>query len=218
MKRAVLLWTKARITVTSDFNCPWCWVGKRALDKAIAATPDVDFEVTWRPYFLDPYLPLEGKDKVKHYEAKYGRTIKDKWDRLMGRLNKHGVEVKLIEGSVLAHTRDAHRLSHYVRTAHGSAKQHELQEVLFRMNHTEGRNISAIPELLQAAAEVGVQDTELKEYLESDRDLDLFVDLNERSAAAGVDGVPHFDVEGDKVTGALEPAEFEEMFKRLKKE
>ena len=133
-----LIRNTVRISVTSDFNCPWCWVGKKNLDKAITSTPGVALQVTWQPYFLDPTLPPEGYDKLKHYDSKYGPKYRKTWERSMGRLNKFGVEVNLIEGSVLANTQNAHRLSHYVETRHGWEKQHAVQEVLFRRNHTEG--------------------------------------------------------------------------------
>jgi len=201
-----------RITVTSDFNCPWCWVGKRSLDAAIAATPSHSFEVSWLPYLLDSSLPLTGKDKVAHYRSKYGPDIQTRWGRLMGRLNKHGVEVNLVEGSILANATHAHRLSHYVGQQHGPALQHAVHEVVFRYNHRDGLNIGDLDVLVKAAEEAGLKDPKLRAYLASDEDRDMLKDLDSRNTARGVDGVPHFQIESKAVTEALEPHEFQQLF------
>eukprot|EP00667_Euglena_gracilis_P022387 EG_transcript_24887 len=181
----------------------------------MAATPEHSFEVTWLPYFLDPALPLEGLDRVKYYEGKYGKDVKARWGRLMGRLNRHGVEVNLLDGFVLANSRTAHRLSHFVQQRHGLTAALKVQEAVFRYNHKEGRNIGDPLVLVRAAAEAGVEDPELEGYLRSDQGMELFNRMEDRLRERGVDGVPHFQFEGESACGALEPEEFRTIFRRL---
>src|SRR5580704_7372624 len=61
-----------RVEVVSDVVCPWCYIGKRRLEGAIALVPDVDVEVNWRPYFLNPWIPREGIDRKTYLETKFG--------------------------------------------------------------------------------------------------------------------------------------------------
>ena len=121
----------------------------------MAATPHARFEVTWKPYQLDPTLPAGGKDKIAHYESKFGAGIRDRFPQMAERMNSNGVEVRLVEGSKVANTMQAHRVLHYTLTNYGAEMQNKVVEVLFRKVFSEGRNMGDDAELVSAAQEAG---------------------------------------------------------------
>jgi|UniRef100_A0A7S4FGT7 predicted DsbA family dithiol-disulfide isomerase len=188
----------------------------------MAATPGVQFEVVWKPFQLDPTLPAQGKDKIQHYERKFGAGIKDQFPAMAQRMNRHGVEVKLIEGSKVANTMNAHRLLHYTLSHYGWEMQHKVHESLFRKNFNEGRNMGDDSELLDAATEAGYTEAQVsavKEYLASDQDKGLIAEQDSQNKLRGISGVPYFEFEGQVgkgISGAQEPDIFVRIFNHMK--
>eukprot|EP00667_Euglena_gracilis_P024492 EG_transcript_28180 len=157
-----------RVRVVSDVNCPWCWAGKRSLETAAAAT-GVPVEATWHPFMLYPDLPAKGVDRSTNLEKKFGPSFRDIMDDMFTRMNRYGVEAKLVPGSRTANTLNAHRLLHYTLTHYSPQLQNQVAEVLFRKVHNEGRFVGDNDELYAAAEEAGFtpsQIQELRTYLE----------------------------------------------------
>eukprot|EP01004_Peranema_trichophorum_P006767 NODE_5575_length_995_cov_44.574541_g5000_i0.p1 GENE.NODE_5575_length_995_cov_44.574541_g5000_i0~~NODE_5575_length_995_cov_44.574541_g5000_i0.p1 ORF type:complete len:139 (+),score=14.57 NODE_5575_length_995_cov_44.574541_g5000_i0:233-649(+) len=135
------------------------------------------------------------------------------------RFREYGVDIRLNPGSKVANTVNAHRLLHYTLENHGSTKQNEVQEVLFRKYFNEGRNLGDIKELEDSAQECGILTPELSQYLSSDKDKDLILQQDREGKMKGISGVPYFEIEGypQGLSGAQTPDTFKQIFSRLKR-
>ncbi|TXG57900.1 hypothetical protein EZV62_015729 [Acer yangbiense] len=128
-----------QIDVSSDTVCPWCFVGKRNLDKAVAASKDhYDFEIRWHPFFLNPSAPKEGVDKRKFYEDKFESRAQGIAARMTEVFRGLGLEYNL--SGLTGNTLDSHRLI-YFAGQQGLDKQHELVDELCLGYFTQGKYI-----------------------------------------------------------------------------
>eukprot|EP00755_Sulcionema_specki_P011403 Sspe_Gene.48971::Locus_25939_Transcript_7_9_Confidence_0.435_Length_1306::g.48971::m.48971 len=179
--------------VISDLACPWCWVGKRSLDKAIASSPNVDVEVQWYPFFLNKDIPPGGVDKMEAYTRKFGPDAKkfllDKNNHLFVRGRQLGIEFNYKEGCKIGNSMKAHCLLHYTLHNHGWRKQHELMEELFRLYFNECRNMGEDDVLLSGVKAVGLNVEEYAKALKEGTGVD---EVNRMHASNRVNGVPHF--------------------------
>lgn len=126
-----------RVDVSSDSVCPWCFVGKKNLDKAIASAKDqYNFEIRWHPFFLNPSAPKEGVNKKEYYRNKFGSRSEQMASRMSEVFKGLGLEYDMsgLTGSSL----DSHRL---ILFAGKQGKQHDLVEELFLGYFTQGKYI-----------------------------------------------------------------------------
>ncbi len=127
------------IDVVSDVICPWCFLGKRRLDKALAQLDGLDVEVAWRPFMLDPTIPKEGKSRHDYMMEKFGEErLKTIHDPLIKAGAEDGVPYRFDAITRTPNTLDAHRV---IRWAHTSGKQHDVAERLFMDYWNEGKDI-----------------------------------------------------------------------------
>src|SRR5262245_29271378 len=141
------------IDMVSDVVCPWCFIGKHRLEKAIALKPDIQVEVHWRPYFLNDWIPREGISREQYLTTKFGSP-----DRYKGIAQRVGAAASA-EGLVYAsdkinrqpNTLDAHRL---IRWADGIGKAAAMKQRLMELYFTEGGDLTDRDVLVQAAAHV----------------------------------------------------------------
>ena len=185
-----------RVEIWSDVVCPWCYVGKRRFDEALAQFDHADaVEVVWRSYELDPNGPREREgDYVSRLAVKYGVSEDNAQamvDRMVDVAEGVGIEMRF-DRARLGNTFDAHRLLHLARDR---GVQGEVEERLFQAAFTEGRPIGDRDELVAVAADAGLDPEEAAavlagtEYAENVR-------ADEREAAAlGCRGVPFFVVD-----------------------
>ncbi|RXH89700.1 hypothetical protein DVH24_032057 [Malus domestica] len=145
-----------QIDIVSDTVCPWCFVGKRNLEKAFEASRDrFNFEVRWHPFQLNPNAPKEGVDKRSYYEEKFGSSRSKQMEARMQEIfRSHGLEYNLsgLTGSTL----NSHRLIYFAGTQ-GHDKQHDLVGELFLGYFTQAKYIADGEYLLQSARKVGVE-------------------------------------------------------------
>ena len=178
------------IDVISDVVCPWCYVGKHRLEKALAMMPDRTFAIFWRPFQLDPTIPKEGMPRQTYLERKFGR------ERLAD-LHKPLIEIGRAEGIPFAfdkitrspNTLDAHRL---LRWAHEAGKQNEMADRLFALYFTEGGDVGNRDVLTKAAADVGLDAALVSQLLGTQADLDPVIAEINGAQKMGVTGVPTF--------------------------
>jgi predicted DsbA family dithiol-disulfide isomerase len=197
------------IDVISDVICPWCYIGKRRLEKAIAAfNGQHDFRVRWHPFQLNPLMPKEGISRREYRIKKFGS-----WERSM-QLDANIVAVGKGEGihfdfdrmERTPKTLDAHRL---IWLADQQGIQDPVVESLFRSYFTEARDISNRPTLIDVVAEVGLDRQRVKSVLDSDEGLNEIKAANEQAQRFRVDGVPFFILNGEiKLSGAQPPDVF----------
>jgi len=202
-----------QVEVTSDVICPWCYIGKRRLEKAIAAQQH-EVRVRWLPFQLNPQMPNEGVSRREYRTRKFGS-----WKRSL-ELDAKMVAVGEAEGIHFAldkiertpNTLDAHRL---IWLADQQGVQDAVVEALFRVYFTEGRDISNRQTLLDVAAEAGLDRHQAEAVLNGDEGLGAIKEAEDQARRFRVDGVPFFIIDG-KITlsGAQSPEAFLEAFRQ----
>ena len=196
------------LEVWSDLVCPWCYVGKRRLEAALAEYEHAgDVVVTWRSFELDPSAPPRREyDNTEHLVRKYGRSR----DEILA-MQEQMRQTAAADGIVMRHdiarggnTFDAHRLTHLARE-HGL--QDAVVERLMRGFHTEGRVLGDHDTLAELAVEAGLPEGEVGAVLASDRFADA-VRADERAAAElGARGVPFFVADRAVAASGAQPPE-----------
>ena len=194
-----------RVDVVSDVVCPWCFIGKRRLEKAVALTPDIPVEVFYHPYFLNDWIPREGMPREEYLTKKFGspEAYRGNASRVAEAAAEEGLTYALDKIARQPNTLDSHRLIHW---AGKRGKGPEMKQRLMDLYFTEGADLSDREVLVQAAADIGMDAARTREMLASDADVERIE--NEANAAkdAGIDGVPTFILGGvAAVTGAQSP-------------
>jgi predicted DsbA family dithiol-disulfide isomerase len=192
------------VDVVSDAICPWCFLGKRHLDMAIAALDGASVEVRWRPFLLDASIPKEGMDRKEYLTDKFGAgRLKDLHAPLIAAGKAAGVPYDFDRITRTPNTLNAHRL---MRWAHAAGKQHEMAERLFMDYWSEGKDIGEPRVLINAAVAVGLDGTLVAQLLGSEADLDAVIAEINQAAEFGITGVPTF-IFGNRyaVVGAQPP-------------
>ncbi len=193
------------IDVVSDVICPWCFLGKRRLDKAIGLLDDIKVEVNWRPFFLDPTIPREGMSRRTYLENKFGaERLKTIHDPILAAGKADGVPYAFDKITRTPNTRDAHRL---IRWSHDAGKQHDVAERLFMAYFNGGLDIGDRKVLLKIAGEAGMDEAEVSAKLESGTDIDAVNAEVERAYRMGVTGVPCFIFAQKQGLMGAQPAE-----------
>jgi predicted DsbA family dithiol-disulfide isomerase len=196
------------VEIWSDIACPWCYVGKRRFEAALAAYEHRDeVTVTWRSFELDPHAPPQREhDAATHLAGKYGMTREQALamnDRMTETAAGEGLEFRfdIARGG---NTFDAHRVVH-LAAAHGA--QDAMQERIMRAYLTEGELISDHATLERLAHDVGLPGDEVRDVLASDRYAAEVRDEERTAARLGISAVPFFVV--DRAIGAsgAHPAE-----------
>jgi predicted DsbA family dithiol-disulfide isomerase len=204
-----------RIDVVSDVVCPWCFIGKRRLEKALALNPDIPVEVHWRPYFLNDWIPREGISREQYLTSKFGSAERYKGiaQRVSAAAADEGLAYAMDKISRQPNTLDAHRL---IRWADGIGKAAEMKQRLMDLYFTEGADLTNHAVLVQAAADVGLDAEDVRRALASDKDV-AEVEREALSAKeAGIEGVPCFILGGKfAVSGAQAPEYLAEAIERV---
>ena len=201
--------TKVKIGVVSDIVCPWCYIGKRRLEKAMERSSDrFEFEVEYFPFELNPHLPEEGTDFRQYLCEKFGSE--EKFRQLTDHVKKvaaaEGLDFRLELQNVSPNTRNAHRI---VLVARDEGRQAEVVEGLFRAHFTEGIDLSNRGNLVTIAEQAGL-DAEKIELLLSSNTGKLEIEMAEKELQdLGITSVPLFIID-DKV--AISGAQSVETF------
>jgi predicted DsbA family dithiol-disulfide isomerase len=210
--------SKLHVDVIVDVVCPWCFLGKRRLDAAIAELDDLDIEVRYRPFQLDPTIPREGIDREEYIIGKFGSA--DALDEAHARLFALGADVgityafDLIEKS--PNTFDAHRL---VRWAAEEGLGDAMLERLFSLYFEEGGDLSQADTLIAAAEEVGLDGDEVTMKLEDGADLEAVKADIAHAGSIGITGVPTVVVENKfAISGAQTSEVLVDALRRISSE
>jgi predicted DsbA family dithiol-disulfide isomerase len=208
---------KVSIDVISDVVCPWCFLGKRRLDKAIAAVPEIEVEVNFRPFFLDPTIPAEGLDRKAYMLAKFGpERLKTIHDPLLAAGKEDGIAYAFDKISRTPSSLNAHRL---LRWSHLIGSQRTVAEALFTAYWCWGQDISNIDVLKTIAIVNGLNGPEIAEELATDRDSQQVMEEASLAQQIGVTGVPTFVVNRKYgATGAQPSASLAELIRKVASE
>ncbi len=200
-----------RIEIWSDVVCPWCYIGKRRLETALAGFEHRDdVEVVYRSFELDPSAPEVGHESVvEALGRKYGGGEAN-GTRLMARVGEVASEEGLaFDYAHATHTRtvDAHRLLHLALDEHGPAVQRELKELLLAAYFTRGESMGDQDVLRKAAVGAGLDPGRVDDVLASSAYADAVVADIDRARSYGVTGVPFFVVDGRYGVPGAQPVE-----------
>ncbi|KAK5116912.1 hypothetical protein LTR62_006633 [Meristemomyces frigidus] len=210
--------TQYNIDIVSDTVCPWCYVGKNRLDKAIQlhkqSHPTDTFKTTWYPFYLNPNAP-PSIDKQTLYESKFGVERTRVMQSHLLRLGKQ-VGIDFAFGGKTGNTRDSHRLIQLAKTK-GEEMQTRVVEELFNAYFEVEEDITSKEVLIERGVKAGMEEGEVRGWMESDRggaEVDREVEAAQRKF---ISGVPSFTVNGMfEVQGAEEPAAFLRVFGQIR--
>ena len=181
-----------QIDIISDVVCPWCFIGKRRLEKALVMRPEIETEITWRPFQLNPDMPAEGMARADYIATKFGdsghsrrihQTIAE------ARREPVGIDFAFDKIKRSPNTRNAHRLIRYA-TKQGVAT--DVVTRLFDGYFLQGRDVGDIATLAKIAAEAGLDEREARAFLSGDSERDEIVAEDRNARRLGVNAVPCF--------------------------
>lgn len=205
-----------QLDVISDTVCPWCYIGKKRLDKAVSAwdRKDVEIAISWRPYQLDATIPPEGVDRQKYYERKFGSERAKEAGKMISELGeKEGINFAFDQIKRSPNTLDSHRL---VRWAGSAGLQMEAVELLFKRYFEEGEDVGKAEVLIEVASDIGMDVDLVKELLTSDADRKQVEYEDHMAREMGVTGVPCFLFENKfSVVGAQDVETLTKVFSRV---
>jgi predicted DsbA family dithiol-disulfide isomerase len=201
-----------QIDIISDVVCPWCFIGKRRLEKALTLRPGLEPQITWRPFQLNPDMPEEGMPRADYIASKFGDGSHSR--RIHQTIAEAGATVGIdfaferIKRS--PNTRNAHRLVRFAtRRGLGSA----VVDRLFNGYFLEGRDVGDQAVLADIAAEAGIDREEARAFLASREERDEIVSEDRNVRRLGINAVPCFIFAGQyAVSGAQEPEFFLPVF------
>jgi predicted DsbA family dithiol-disulfide isomerase len=194
-----------QIDIVSDTVCPWCFIGKRRIERAMAMRPEVKFDVFWRPYRLDPTVPRGGVDRKAYLKAKFGDSPRSSamGDAIRSEGAGEGISFAFDKIAKTPNTLDSHRL---VRWSAGAGLQDEVVERLFKAYFVEGRDVGDPAVLSAVAAEAGMDGELVTNLLAGDADLEPVEREAGMANEMGISGVPTFIFDSKfMISGAREP-------------
>ncbi len=204
------------LDVYSDTVCPWCYIGKRRLDKVMATPAGEGVETHWRAYQLYPQIPAEGVDRDAYMKARFGEGARPSriYEQIVREGESEGIEFRFDRIKRMPNTFDAHRL---VSLAAEHGVQNAMMEALFRAYFCEGEDVGELEVLTHTAANVGLDTDDVHDYLAGDRGSAVVERELQWGRAAGISGVPCFILERElAMPGAQDSQTLGMFFERVK--
>jgi predicted DsbA family dithiol-disulfide isomerase len=200
--------TGLRIDIVSDAICPWCYIGKRQLERALTtlAAEGLHFSVHWNPFQLNPDMPKEGRDRAAYRAQKFGSAerVREMDERVTGAAANVGLDFHLDLIQRTPNTLDAHRLIWFAgRDGHQDA----VMEAVFAAYFSQGRDIGDQNVLVDCAAQGGMDRAVVADFLAGDTAAQEMLAADRAAREAGVNGVPSFFLDGYGLFSGAMPAE-----------
>jgi predicted DsbA family dithiol-disulfide isomerase len=195
-----------KIDIVSDVVCPWCYIGKSRIEKALQLAADVPVEVHWRPFFLNPWVPREGISREEYLTTKFGSV--DAYKGIAGRVVAAADEEGLTYRPDLVkrqpNTIDCHRLIHW---ADAKGKAAEMKQRLMELYFRDGGDLTDTDILVQAAADCGLDAVEVRGRLATEEDVALISANAKEASDKGISGVPTFVFAQKYAVSGAQPAD-----------
>lgn len=207
---------KITIDVVSDVVCPWCYIGKRRLEKAInELKEEYEFEVNYLPFELNPNMPKEGRNQKEYLTEKFGGE--DRYKQLTDNVAKvaadEGLHFDYDKQQNSPNTRDAHRL---ILLAKQEGVQAEVKEALLNAYFVKGVDLTKNENLVNVVSKAGLDREKATSLLSSDEGLAEVERLEQINVQRGVSGVPFYIVNGKYgISGAQPSSSFISAFKDI---
>lgn len=199
------------VDIFSDTICPWCLIGKRRLERALAARPDIRPILRWHAFQLNPWMPPEGMERAAYLAAKFGaKDASSVYENIRRVGETEGIAFRFDRILRTPNTLMSHRL---IRRAQDSGRQDGVVDGLFAAYFTEGRDIGDAEVLADIAGAAGLDRDETRAWLDTDGDREAVAAEDAKARRMGVQGVPLFILAGRYVvSGAQEPEYFLPVF------
>lgn len=201
-----------KIEIFSDVSCPWCLIGKRRFEQALASRPDVQVDITWRAFQLNPDLVVEGIDRQQYLQRKFGSAeqIQQIYGRIASVGREEGIDFAFDKITRTPNTVLAHRL---IRWSREQDAQDQIVEALFTAYFLKGVDIGSLDNLVEIAAANGLDPEDARGYLQTDAGVREILDETRLAYNSGITGVPCFIINRQyAVSGAQEPQAFFPLF------
>ena len=194
------------IDIFSDTICPWCFIGKRRLERALRERPQADLTIRWRAFQLNPDMPAEGIDRTHYLEAKFGgaRNAEAVYAQVKAAGETEEIPFAFDQIQRTPNTVDSHRLISFARD---NGRQDETVEALFNAYFLRGENIGDPEILIAAAKEAGLNAEAVRAFLASDAEADVVRAEDTQARQAGINGVPCFIFNGKYALSGAQPPE-----------
>ena len=194
------------LEIWSDPICPWCFIGKARLDRALEQRPDHPFEIRWRPFQLNPDMPRAGMDRREYMALKFGgdEGVLNAYRPVIEAAEATGLTLDLPGIACVPNTLDAHRLIHWAGL---EGRQSMMVNRLFRAYFQEGRDLGDRSELTTLATEAGLDQAMVARLLESDADSEMIRAADRDARARGIQGVPCFIIDARHAISGAQPTE-----------
>lgn len=198
--------TTLRIDIVSDVVCPWCYIGKHRIETALTLAADVPVDVTWRPFFLNPWIPREGIDRDAYLETKFGsvEAYKGIAGRVVAAASEEGLSYRPDSVKRQPNTIDCHRVIHW---AGATGKSGEVKQRLMELYFRDGGDLTQTETLVQAAADCGLDADDVRERLGTEEDVALISAQAKEASDKGISGVPTFVLAGKYAISGAQPAD-----------
>jgi predicted DsbA family dithiol-disulfide isomerase len=195
-----------KIDIVSDVVCPWCYIGKKRIENALALVPDVPVEVNFRPFFLNPWVPREGINREAYLTTKFGSV--DAYQAIAGRVvaaaGEEGLSYRPDLVKRQPNTIDCHRLIHW---AVAIGKAPEMKQRLMELYFRDGGDLTDTNVLVQAAADIGLDARDVRKRLATEQDVELISGQAQEASDKGISGVPTFVFAQKYAVSGAQPAE-----------
>jgi predicted DsbA family dithiol-disulfide isomerase len=206
------------IDIYSDPVCPWCYIGKRRLEQALAQRDEHNPVIRWRAFQLNPDMPAPGLDRGRYLALKFGGS--DRATQLYDNIRRVGetvgIDFAFDRIARTPNTLQAHRL---IRYANGTPHADTIIETLFRRYFVEGDSIGDIESLIEIGIAAGLNADLIRAYMTSDEDLDTVQEEDSSARRLGIQGVPCFIIDSQyALSGAQEPEAFYPLFEMAAQE
>ena len=201
-----------KIDIISDTVCPWCFIGKRRLERALRERPEIEADVRWHPFQLNPEMPLDGIDRQTYLNLKFGgsKNAQEVYSNIINAGAREDLDFNFTAISRTPNSLLSHRLIYFCRN---NSYQSIIIENLFRSYFFHGLDIGKQSNLVKISEESGLNAIEVERYLRSDNDSQLIRTQDKRSRELGISGVPCFIINDEfVVSGAQEPEVFLQVF------
>jgi predicted DsbA family dithiol-disulfide isomerase len=195
-----------KIDIVSDVVCPWCYIGKKRIEDALAQVTDVPVEVNWRPFFLNSWVPREGISRDEYLTAKFGspEAYKGIAGRVVAAAGEEGLSYHPEMVKRQPNTIDCHRLIHWADAqGKAAAMKQRLMELYFR----DGGDLTDVNVLVQAAADVGLDADDMRRRLATDEDVERISLWAQEAADKGISCVPTYVFAQKYAVSGAQPAE-----------
>lgn len=195
-----------KLDIISDPICPWCYIGKTNLDKALLQFPDHPFTIEWHPFQLNPDMPRGGMDRRDYLETKFGgkEGAVKAYAPVVEHAEKVGALINFDAMKITPNTIDAHRLIHWAGI---EQRQSFVVDLLFKTYFVEGRDIGSHEVLADIADTAGMDAAMITRLLATDEDTQTLRDRDAHSRKMGVNSVPTFIVANQHAVPGAQPTE-----------